>query len=452
MRVYGVIGWKNSGKTSLMERLVAEITARGFSVSTVKHMHHDVDLDQPSTDTYRHRAAGATEVILASAHRYAILHEHRGPEPDLTAVLSRLAPVDLVLVEGYKRDNHPKLEVWRRETGHQMIQPGDPLVRAVVTDADVGALPVPVLDLNDTKAVADFVLAEVGLPLLPNVAFGTVAVVDWSSSATRSPARPSADAIWIGTASATGEGATYHRTRATAEAALRDLIAAERAAGRRLLIGFDFPLGYPVGFAARLTGTPHARAVWHWLAGQITDAPDNANNRFAVADAINAQFGGAGPFWGRPTSLPLSHLAETKAVDYPRLGLQERRLIDQTIPKAQPVWKLYTTGSVGGQALMGLPVIHRLSNLPGVAVWPFDAPDAPVVLAEVYPSLLADKVALAGGIKDEAQVRLLARALWRLSSQGQLAPLFATPPAPVTTEEGWVLGAGFQVELAGAAE
>lgn len=445
MRVYGVIGWKNSGKTGLMERLVAEITGRGFSVSTVKHVHHDVDLDHPGKDTFRHRQAGAVEVVLAGAQRYAILHEHRGPEPDLTAVLSRLSPVDLVLVEGYKRDSHPKIEVWRRETGHEMIQPGDPLVRAVATDADVGALSVPVLDLNDTAAVADFVLAEVGLPVR-DAAFDTVAVVDWSSSASPSPAKPSADAIWIGVASATGESTTYHRTRADAETALRALIAAERLAGRRLLIGFDFPLGYPAGFAARLAGAPHARAVWHWLAGRITDGPDNANNRFAVADAINASFGG-GPFWGRPNSLPLPHLSETKTVNYARLGLHERRLIDQAIPKAQPVWKLYTTGSVGGQALMGLPMIHRLSNLPGVAVWPFDAPDAPVVLAEVYPSMLAARVAAEGGIKDQAQVRLLARALWRLSASGQLPLLFATPQAPVTTEEGWVLGAGFEALL-----
>ncbi|MFO1201941.1 MAG: molybdopterin-guanine dinucleotide biosynthesis protein B [Tabrizicola sp.] len=162
MRVYGVIGWKNSGKTSLMERLVAEITGRGFSVSTVKHVHHHVDLDQPGKDTWRHRQAGAREVVLASADRMAILVEHRGPEPELPAVLTRLAPVDLVLVEGYKRDAHPKVEVWREETGHPLIQPGDPLVRAVATDAAL-ALPVPVLDLNDTRAVADFILREVGL-------------------------------------------------------------------------------------------------------------------------------------------------------------------------------------------------------------------------------------------------------------------------------------------------
>lgn len=162
MRVYGVIGWKNSGKTSLMERLVSEITGRGFSVSTVKHVHHTVDLDQPGKDTYRHRQAGAREVVLASADRLAILVEHRGPEPELPAVLARMAPVDLILVEGYKRDAHPKLEVWRAETGHPLIQPGDPLVRAVATDAAL-TLPVPVLDLNDTGAVADFILQEVGL-------------------------------------------------------------------------------------------------------------------------------------------------------------------------------------------------------------------------------------------------------------------------------------------------
>lgn len=163
MRVYGVIGWKNSGKTSLMERLVAEITGRGFTVSTVKHVHHDVDLDQPGKDTWRHRAAGASEVVLASRHRFAILHEHRGPEPELSEVLARLKPVDLVLVEGYKRDPHRKVEVWRRVTGHDLIQPSDALVRAVATDEPL-ALPVPVLDLNDTRAVADFILAEVGLP------------------------------------------------------------------------------------------------------------------------------------------------------------------------------------------------------------------------------------------------------------------------------------------------
>ncbi len=164
MRVYGIMGWKNSGKTGLMERLVAEITARGFTVSTVKHVHHDVDLDIPGKDTHRHRLAGASETVLASAHRFAIMREHRGPEPTLPEVLARLAPVDLILVEGYKRDFHPKIEVWREATDQPLIQTGDPLVRAVATDAALD-LPVPVLNLNDAAEVADFILREVGLAL-----------------------------------------------------------------------------------------------------------------------------------------------------------------------------------------------------------------------------------------------------------------------------------------------
>jgi molybdopterin-guanine dinucleotide biosynthesis adapter protein len=250
MKVFGVIGWKNAGKTSLMERLVAEITARGVSVSTVKHVHHEVDLDQPGKDSYRHRAAGAREVILASAHRFAVMVEHRGPEPSLEAVLARLAPVDLVLVEGYKRDAHPKIEVFRAEAGHELIQPGDPTVQAVATDAGLSDLTVPVLDLNDTQAVADFVLRSTGIA--PD--FDTVAIVDWSASSVPSPARPSRDAIWIGLCRNKAAEASYYRTRAAAESALENLIAAERAAGRRLLIGFDFPMGYPAGFAGRITG------------------------------------------------------------------------------------------------------------------------------------------------------------------------------------------------------
>lgn len=162
MKIYGIIGWKNAGKTSLMERLVADITARGFTVSTVKHVHHDVDLDQPGKDTSRHRAAGASEVVLASANRFAILHEHRGTEPPLADVLARMATVDLVLIEGYKRDSHAKVEVFRTGEGRSLIQPGDPTVQAVATDLDL-SLQVPVLDLNDTKAVADFILRGVGL-------------------------------------------------------------------------------------------------------------------------------------------------------------------------------------------------------------------------------------------------------------------------------------------------
>ena len=265
--------------------------------------------------------------------------------------------------------------------------------------------------------------------------FDSVAVVDWSAASALSPARPSADAIWIGQA---GGESRYFRGRALAEAALRALIAQEQAAGRRLLIGFDFPFGYPAGFAARLTGVARAQAVWAWLAARIADGPDNRNNRFAVAAAINRQMGGGGPFWGCPAGLDLPGLPAVKSVDYAALGLPERRAVERQVPRAQPVWKLYTTGAAGSQALMGLPMIHRLAALPGVAVWPFEALDgATVVLGEVYPSLLARAVAADGApVRDEAQVRLLARALAR----ADLAPMLAVPD--VAREEGWILGAG----------
>ena len=163
MKVFGITGWKNCGKTGLMERLVAEITARGLSVSTVKHTHHGVDLDSPGTDTHRHRAAGAAEVMLASEARFALMRELRdAPEPALDDLLGRLAPVDLVLVEGYKRARHPKIEAHRAAAGQPLIARDDPSVRAVASDVALD-LDKPVFDLNDTADIADFVLAEVGL-------------------------------------------------------------------------------------------------------------------------------------------------------------------------------------------------------------------------------------------------------------------------------------------------
>ncbi len=270
--------------------------------------------------------------------------------------------------------------------------------------------------------------------------FDRVIVADWSAAGQISPARPTANAIWLGISDASGTETRYFRSRASAETFLTEAI---RASEGRLLIGFDFPMGYPVDFARALTGTPTARAVWHWLTRHLADGPDNRNTRFETAARINAGFGGLGPFWGRPRSLVLPGLPETKAVDYPALGLSERRQVEMLVPRAQPVWKLYTTGAAGSQGLVGQPMIHRLSALPGTAVWPFDPPETPTVLAEVYPSLMARSVAAdASPIKDEAQVRLLSRALWRLSQTGRLSPLFTTPPAPVTTEEGWILGAG----------
>ncbi|WP_370400542.1 molybdopterin-guanine dinucleotide biosynthesis protein B [Sulfitobacter sp. JB4-11] len=163
MRLYGVTGWKNAGKTGLMERLVAEIAARGHTVSTVKHAHHSFDVDHPGKDSYRHRHAGATEVILSSRNRVALMQELRdADEPTLASLLTRLSPVDLVLVEGYKRDSHPKIEAHRAQTGNPLIAPGDPSIRAVASDVPLD-LDRPVFDLDDTTAIADFILSEVGL-------------------------------------------------------------------------------------------------------------------------------------------------------------------------------------------------------------------------------------------------------------------------------------------------
>ena len=163
MNVYGVVGWKNSGKTGLMERLVVEITGRGLTVSTIKHAHHKVDVDQPGTDSYRHRLAGAGEVILASAGRVAIMQELRGAEePGLDALLARLLPVDVVLVEGFKREPHPKIEAHRSETGNPLIASNDDSVKAVAADVSLD-LNRPIFDLNDTAKIADFILKEIGL-------------------------------------------------------------------------------------------------------------------------------------------------------------------------------------------------------------------------------------------------------------------------------------------------
>lgn len=163
-KIYGVVGWKNSGKTGLMERLVAEFTARGLVVSTLKHTHHQVDLEVPGTDTHRHREAGAQEVVLASTSRIAQLHELRGePEPDIATLISRLHPCDLVLIEGFKSAPHPKIEASRAETGQPLFATDDATVRVVAANHTPSNVSISVIDLDDTKAVADFIARDVGL-------------------------------------------------------------------------------------------------------------------------------------------------------------------------------------------------------------------------------------------------------------------------------------------------
>ena len=169
MRIYGVTGWKNNGKTGLMERLVGEITGRGLSVSTVKHAHHSFDVDHPGRDSHRHRVAGASEVLLASRNRVALMRELRGAEePPLAELLGALSPVDLVLIEGYKREPHPKVEAHRAETGHPLLAPENPTIRAIASDAGVQVGDLPAFDLDDTATIANFILTQVGLPKEPD--------------------------------------------------------------------------------------------------------------------------------------------------------------------------------------------------------------------------------------------------------------------------------------------
>ena len=171
VRVVGVVGWKDSGKTGLVERLVAALAARGLRVCTVKHAHHEAEVDRPGTDSHRHRAAGAAQVVLATPARWALMTELGGaPEPDLAQLLARLDPCDLVIVEGFKRGPHPKIEAHRAATGRAPLAASDASVRAVASDAlGPGApeVPCPVIALDDTAALADLALEIAAAPVAP---------------------------------------------------------------------------------------------------------------------------------------------------------------------------------------------------------------------------------------------------------------------------------------------
>lgn len=157
MRVIGIAGWSGSGKTTLLSRLIPALVAQGCRVSTVKHAHHGFEIDRPGKDSHSHRIAGATEVMVASARRWALIHELReAAEPSLHDLLRHFAPVDLVLVEGFKREALPKIEVHRPALGKPLLQPGDPYIVAVAADTALD-LPVPMLDLDDIAAIAVFV-------------------------------------------------------------------------------------------------------------------------------------------------------------------------------------------------------------------------------------------------------------------------------------------------------
>ncbi|RGP38732.1 molybdopterin guanine dinucleotide synthesis [Pseudotabrizicola alkalilacus] len=288
--------------------------------------------------------------------------------------------------------------------------------------------------------------------------FDRVAILDWSAA--KGPKRGK-DSIWVATATPIGCIAQNLPTRATAEAALVTLITDSLAQNHRLLLGADFAFGAPAGFVARLTGQAAALSWWHWLAQHITDTAENLSNYRQIAAQMNSVFPGDGPFWGNNERMPTPGLPRLKPALPP--GLTPHRATDLAArgpgSSPKPVWQLAGAGAVGAQVLTGLPVLHRMQQrfAGQLSVWPFEPPTTPVVLAEVYPSLLANAVrrhtSTTGMVTDEAQVRVLATALHRLGP-ADMSRLFTLPhPTPDEgwmPEEGWILGAGHAALLQAA--
>ncbi len=164
MKILGIAGWRGSGKTRLVTRLLRELVAREITISTMKHAHHHFDVDQPGKDSYEHRNAGATEVLVTSSNRWALMHEHRGdPEATFDSLLPRMHSVDLLLVEGFKEYAHDKIEVHRPSVGKPLLCPNDPHIIAVASDTVLSGLAIPVLSLDDIAAIADFIVEQCGL-------------------------------------------------------------------------------------------------------------------------------------------------------------------------------------------------------------------------------------------------------------------------------------------------
>ena len=287
--------------------------------------------------------------------------------------------------------------------------------------------------------------------------FDHFVMVDWSAA---SVPRTGRDSIWIGWLGPGVERLENPATRHQTRALLADWLAAVQTSGERVLVGFDFPFGYPAGFAAKLgLSGPPWRAVWDEIAGLIEDDAHNGNNRFDVAEAFNRRISSACfPFWGCPAKPERPNLAATRPF-YDTEGLAERRCIDgrEYMPGAQPCWKLCYPGSVGSQSLTGIPVVRGLRDDPrwrdAARIWPFETglrpPEAPgVVFAEVYPSLWKKQIPpLHGKPKDAAQVRFVAQFFAERDRTDDLARLFAGDPglSPgkrrlVEREEAWTLG------------
>ena len=274
--------------------------------------------------------------------------------------------------------------------------------------------------------------------------FDTFVVVDWSAGNDRG-ATPKPDAIWACVArGGFSKSPVYLRNRQVAEQWVNDLVAAELAAGRRVLAGFDFPFGYPAGFSESLTGQTDPLHLWDWFEARIEDSP-RSNNRFDLAGEINRRFGGRGPFWFNGVTRDIEGLPRSLAeYDNP---FAKRRQAEEKVPGAFTCWQMGGAGAVGGQVFMGLPVLARLRRTYGdrISVWPFEPPERPFTLVEVWPSLIVGK-SPAGEIKDAHQVEVLSRALSALAPE-ELDALFDIQPS----QEGWILGVGQEEALRAAA-
>lgn len=306
--------------------------------------------------------------------------------------------------------------------------------------------------------------------------FDVYIAVDWSSANSRSPARPTKDAIWVGERLASGvddsvgAGEAYFRTRMECRRQLRGRLLRHTSRGLRVFLGFDFAYGYPAGLNASLgldgNVTPPWRSVWDEVSWLITDDGDNRNNRFEVAAMLNARCGDRqlGPFWGCPQQRQ-QHTLSMKSPGFPYavrpgLDLERLRLTDKVQRGVQEVWKLYGAGSVGGQALVGIPVVRGLREDPTFRkfsrVWPFETgftleptPDeGPFILhAEIFPGNVPDPIDADVAVRDQAQVRAVVRWLSRLDEAGELAQLFVAPSNLsaealdlCAKEEGWIIG------------
>lgn len=164
MKVMGIVGWSGSGKTSLLVELLPLLREKGLQVSTMKHAHHRFDVDKPGKDSFRHREAGASEVMVVTSSRWVLMHESREePEPSIETLIARMTPVDLLLIEGFKTHHHPKVEIHRASEGRPLLFPDDPGIVAIASDSDLPGANIPRLDLNDPKAISTFILGYTGL-------------------------------------------------------------------------------------------------------------------------------------------------------------------------------------------------------------------------------------------------------------------------------------------------